>query len=229
MYPTPVLPVLVICFYPPRLWHWGSSLHTLYGFSSCTSSIWTASESQWCLAGSVLAVFAFVGRLRLLLSIARLASVSGVIFWNEVSGAIRSVFSPGLSEVLMPVFVSSTSMFVSPHRTPWAGVGVCLVCHSGGIYPWGLCVFFAASRLWGECRLWPYTTPLLFPLGLVFQLGFPTPRTSLYLAISWWFSFLVALSPSCWCNVACHICVVCLRGFLRPSFSYIRWVHCEAS
>ena len=50
MYPTPVLPLLVSCVSPPRLCHWSSSLHTLCCFSSCTSSIGTASESQWCLA-----------------------------------------------------------------------------------------------------------------------------------------------------------------------------------
>ena len=92
-----ILPLSCLCssvvFTPPRLWHWGTSSHTLCGFSSCTSSIWTASGSQWCSAGSVLAVFAFEIRLHLLLSIALLASVSGAIFWNEVSGAIRSVSS----------------------------------------------------------------------------------------------------------------------------------------
>jgi len=37
--------------------------------------------------------------------------------------SLRLVSSPELSEVSMPVFVSSTSIFVFPHRTPWAGVG----------------------------------------------------------------------------------------------------------
>jgi hypothetical protein len=54
--------------------------HTLCGVSFCTASIWNASESQWYIAGSVPAVYAFEGKLRLLLSIVMLAFVSVAIF-----------------------------------------------------------------------------------------------------------------------------------------------------